>query len=128
MPVCPAGEPHVSKCDVAGQCHCTFVSGRLQSPEERQLLASCRSNDGTNKKSVQASGCGGKILNRHRCGLPRFLLNSHCESLTVGVITGAACGGSLLPKGGGKTTPPPYAHGVAPYFQLYGTGQVCNNL
>lgn len=39
--------------------------------------------------------------------------------------TGAACGGSLLPMGGGgKTTPPPYAHGVAPYFQLYGTGQV----
>ena len=36
---------------------------------------------------------------------------------------GAACGGSLLPVGGGKSTPPPYAHGVAPYFQLYGTGQ-----
>jgi hypothetical protein len=25
--------------------------------------------------------------------------------------------------GGGVGTPPPYAHGVAPYFQLYGTGQ-----
>lgn len=36
---------------------------------------------------------------------------------------GAACGGSLLPVGGGGSKPPPYAHGVAPYFQLYGTGQ-----
>eukprot|EP00960_Hanusia_phi_P045831 757448-Hanusia_phi.AAC.2 len=36
---------------------------------------------------------------------------------------GAACGGSLLPAGGGGNGPPPYAHGVAPYFKLYGTGQ-----
>ena len=48
--------------------------------------------------------------------------------LAMGLIhclhTGAACGGSLLPtQGPGRSKPPPYAHGVAPYFQLYGTGQ-----
>ena len=38
-------------------------------------------------------------------------------------ISGAGCGGTLLPMGGGGSKPPPYAHGVAPYFKLYGTGQ-----
>ena len=45
------------------------------------------------------------------------------ESCWLTNKSGAACGGSLLPAGGGGSTPPPYAHGVAPYFQLYGTGQ-----
>jgi len=39
-------------------------------------------------------------------------------------LVGAACGGSFLPvAGSGGGAPPPYAHGVAPYFKLYGTGQ-----
>ncbi len=46
------------------------------------------------------------------------------KALILCLHTGAACGGSLLPTAGpGASKPPPYAHGVAPYFQLYGTGQ-----
>ena len=38
-------------------------------------------------------------------------------------LAGEQCGSTLLPTKSGGQGPPPYAHGVASYFGLYGTGQ-----
>lgn len=63
------------------------------------------------------------LSRRARACCAHGILRLLTTALICGRRVGAACGGSLLPTGGGGSTPPPYAHGVAPYFQLYGTGQ-----